>query len=388
MTLDLIEKLAINKTLYDRGRGSVKGLHVRNLNGNKHFYLTYRTKAGKQRRPKIGVYPQDSIEQVRIRAASIMGKVFLGEDPKGDWDNSKHEMTLQELFDSCWKRHWDKPRYQQSGWAKNVMQLYTAYLKKPFGALGLSEVTPKRIRMWHGDYLLEGVYSGNRSLNVLVKLFNHAQEMEYVPQGINPATLVKAHPEAKRGRYATEDEMAQIIDYLEDSKFTAAGVVTYIYILIYTGARPQSIERLSKRALHWDADDWGSITFRGKDSKYTGEDDQLLFPPVIKELIYGNKENKTGFITPVKMHQVRYFWTGMCKELGIEGLWLRDLRRTFATLGLTSGVSIDHIGRLLNHKSQQTTLTYAKLITETRKNALTAITGVINDHIRRKHSSK
>jgi hypothetical protein len=62
----------------------------------------------------------------------------------------------------------------------------------------------------------------------------------------------------------------------------------------------------------------------------------------------------------------RAFWKRIQNETGCKDLWARDLRRTMATVGLSNGVALGVIGKLLNHKSNQTTEIYAKAF-ETKK---------------------
>ena len=66
-------------------------------------------------------------------------------------------------------------------------------------------------------------------------------------------------------------------------------------------------------------------------------------------------------------------WNAIRTEVGCTDLWARDLRRTFATVGLNSGVGIDLIGLSLNHTEADTTRIYARLHDQNRINTVTTI---------------
>jgi integrase len=76
-------------------------------------------------------------------------------------------------------------------------------------------------------------------------------------------------------------------------------------------------------------------------------------------------------------------WEKVSAEAGCPDLWARDLRRTFATVGMSSGIKMDTISELLNHKSVQTTKLYAKLNDDARVEASSAISNKISEIVKR-----
>lgn len=372
MTAEEMKNLAPSGSLWD---AQVKGLHLRASEaGYKAFYLYYRTKTGQQRRPKLGALGDVTLSDARKRARILLDRVAVGEDPKGEWEERKAELTVDELFEHTWQAHWAAERYQTSGWAYEVRRLYETRLQKDFGALGLSEMTPTRIREWHkkGD----APTSTNRALAVLSKLFHYAEEKEWRPQNSNPCHLVKNHPEKKRRRYATEDEIRRIVPLFDKYAKSSPHGVAFLILLMWTGARPRSIERARWDQLQEfviDDKDYGILTFFGKSSSKTGQDEKVILPPqamkAINRLPRIEGETITGIKTPVKL------WRKIRVEAGCMDLWARDWRRTFATVGLSDGVDIGTIGGLLNHHSDSTTKVYAKVM-DTRK--LKAVTQIAN----------
>ena len=73
------------------------------------------------------------------------------------------------------------------------------------------------------------------------------------------------------------------------------------------------------------------------------------------------------------IHNLRKPWARICKEAGLEGVRVHDLRHTAASLALGSGTSLAIVGRLLGHSQVQTTLRYAHLDTDPALQAANSI---------------
>lgn len=370
--LSLKGEIPPRKYIWDRGeRASVTGLHVRVTGGKKVFAVFYRTKGGRQRRPSIGDYPSISVGEARRRAALILARVAIGEDPKGNWDGQKLEPTVEEVFAQCMAQYW-APKVSAK-WRKDVQNLWDNNLKTKLGGKTLSEIRPSMLRDWQ-NLLSEKPYAANRSLEVLSRVYSFAIERELIPQGANPCLLVKALPEKKRKRFATPEEIKTILQMLDGAQSQYPQHVAFIYLLIYTGSRPSLIERARWEDLEifeHEGQTYGALTLAGKNKAKTGDDDTVILPPKAMEVIstLPRVEGKTicGIGLP------RKFWNEIRKAAGCEDLWARDWRRTFATVGLSNGVNIGTIGELLNHKSTQTTAIYAKLLPTSRVEAVAAI---------------
>lgn len=374
--LDEIRDAKPGTTLWDKGeKGSIKGLHVRTFaDGSKDFYLYYRTRSGQQRKPKIGTFGEITLTEARRRAKVLLDRVATGEDPKAVWDERRDEMTVNELFALTWEKYWDTPRFKESTWAAQVEWLYTKHLKNTFGKLKLSEVTVGTVKKWHSAYENASPYSANRALNVLSRMFRFSEEEELRPINSNPCLRVKAHTEKQRGRYATEEETKKIAERLDHYAPEYPHAVAFIYLLIFTGSRPLAIQKAQWTQLtefELNGKEYGVLTFQGKTTSKTGEDEKVILPPQAMKVLKMLPRIPGKTIVGIKMP--RFLWRIIRKEVGCEDLWIRDWRRTFSTTGLTEGVTIETIGGLLNHKSAETTKIYAKVVSEKKLEAVSAI---------------
>ena len=77
-----------------------------------------------------------------------------------------------------------------------------------------------------------------------------------------------------------------------------------------------------------------------------GASDQFLFP--------GNAPDKP-------LQGIKKFWRGITEQVGLEDYRLHDNRHTHASHLVSSGLSLEIVGRLLGHTNPLTTKRYAHL---------------------------
>src|SRR5262249_2885246 len=70
-------------------------------------------------------------------------------------------------------------------------------------------------------------------------------------------------------------------------------------------------------------------------------------------------------------------WTVICRDAGIKGLRVHDLRHHFASVLASSGYSLPIIGQLLGHTQAQTTQRYAHLFDDVQRKATEAAGAII-----------
>ena len=61
------------------------------------------------------------------------------------------------------------------------------------------------------------------------------------------------------------------------------------------------------------------------------------------------------------LSDLKYPWAEICKDANLKGVRIHDLRHTFASHLVSSGVSLPMVGKLLGHTQVQTTARYAHL---------------------------
>lgn len=277
-------------------------------------------------------------------------------------------MTVRELFELCFRDHWNTERYLDSGWAKEVRGYFTRHVATALGGREVLSLGPKAVRDWHRS--IPQKTAANRSLEVLSRMYTYAQEEELVPLGFNPCTSIKANVERKRSRFPTEEELSRIGEELERERKVHQVKAAFCELLALTGARPTALQR-ARRADLVVRGDVGFLTLHGKTTAETGEEDVIVFPPKALKIALALPVRDDGLLIGVVPY--KRFWERITRRAGCPGLWLRDFRRGVATVGLSAGISIDTIGELLNHRSSQTTKIYGKLFPAARVHAAESI---------------
>lgn len=279
---------------------------------------------------------------------------------------SANSKTVREGYLALKKFHWSRERYQRSGWAHEADSLYNLHIDSVFGDRPFDSLTRKEVRAWHQS-LHHIPTSANRALSVLSKTYKYAIEQEWTE--INPCFGIQTFTERKRKRVATLEEIAAIgtilKGYIADTRMGKAferKQAIFLYALMVTGARPRSLEHAVWGELKVQGS-VGILSFAGKTTSDTGDDESVIFPASLLELI-GPQGAPLGSIFGVEMPTT--LWKRIRRKVGCPDLWARDFRRTFATMGLSSGISIDLIGEVLNHKSAHTTKLYAKAFAQTK----------------------
>jgi integrase len=75
-------------------------------------------------------------------------------------------------------------------------------------------------------------------------------------------------------------------------------------------------------------------------------------------------------------------WTKVREAAGCPDLQLRDARRTFASYGLSLGLSLAQVGELLHHTDTQTTKGYSYLIDDLKQKAAAQIASAMTEAAR------
>lgn len=206
-------------------------------------------------------------------------------------------------------------------------------------------------------------YQANRTLALLSKLLNLAEEWEW-REGTNPCRHIKKFRERARQRFLSAEEIAMVRSAsakLQNRKEITEHAANILELLLLTGARSGELA-----SAEWDWVDWDLQIVALPDSK-TGAKTIYLSKAAIELL--REQHDRSGnqkFIYPGRsagkhIHNLRKPWARICKEAGLEGVRVHDLRHTAASLALGAGTSLAIVGRLLGHTQVQTTLRYAHL---------------------------
>jgi len=336
-----INHLKPGETLRDK---RVSGLQLRAFENRKSFYLYYRTKQGKERRPKLGDYPIIKLADARSIAQDILIQVAQGRDPQKERQTAKSAPTVAELCVLYMAEH---GKHKKSGWMDQMN--FNNHIIPILGKLKTHEVDIEHMEKFHKS-LVHIAPTANRMLALCSKMFNLAEKWKLRERHTNPCYQVTRYPESMRKRYMTPKEANGIAAGLNTYKATNPESVAFIYLLIFSGARKGEIANAK-----WEWIEGNKLSL--PDSK-TGA--KTIHLPQQAMDILNTLPRYTTTITGIK--DPTRVWRKIRAEAGCPDLRLHDLRHSFASAGISAGLSLAQIGELLGHSDTRTTSRYAHLM--------------------------
>lgn len=347
----------------------IRGLSLRVFPNRKSFYLFYRTASGVQRRPKLGDFPTLTVSQARDIAKDWLHRVSLGEDPSKNRAQKRAGMTVKE-FTTIYL--WRYARKKKS--FKEDRRQIAKYIRPNLGSEKIEDITRDDIVALHNK-MKKSPVQANRTLALMSKLMNYAEEIGERKNNTNPCQHVSRNKEKKRTRYCSREEAIKVFERLHFYNQLHPGQCAMMWLLIYTGARPSEIARARPEDVH----NVGLVLDVHKTDS-TGRPRVIKLPKQARALIQGLPPTKDGTLTGVK--SAKSLWNKIRKDTGVEDLRIYDMRHTFASVGLThSDLNLEKIKDLLGHTNVSTTERYAHLMNDGAQDAVDAIGDAIDDYV-------
>ena len=227
-------------------------------------------------------------------------------------------------------------------------------------------------------------------------MFHEAEIWGYRPISSNPCVLVQKNPESKRERYLSSQELAvlgEILAKAESDEFIPLQAVTAIRLLIFTGARHGEILQL-----RWDQVDFERklLIFSSEQHKTGRKSGTKTLPlngPAFEILKATPRILRNPYVIPGSKSGSHFVGLQKCWErvrdkvdeveaervekkekppeevVSIQDVRIHDLRHTFASVGVSHGLSLPVMGSLLGHSQPSMTQRYAHLADDPRAEA-------------------
>lgn len=243
------------------------------------------------------------------------------------------------------------------------------HLSRQFGGKYLYEITPYMIEEYKkkrssdkiGDKNIAPA-TINREVACLKCMFNKA--IEWGKANDNPARKVKLFRENNvRLRYLEKEE---IIKLIEACSGNLKAIVT---VALFTGMRKAEILNLQWRNINIEH---GIIYLL---ETKNGERREVLMHDIVKKAIVGVPKHPNSQYVFCKKNgnpykSIRNIFDAALKKCGIINFRFHDLRHTFASQLVMSGVDLKTVQELLGHKSIEMTLRYSHLSPDHKKRAI------------------
>ena len=243
------------------------------------------------------------------------------------------------------------------------------------GSLRVAAVRRADIETFHREVSKTAPVRANRGLSLLRKVFNLA-----IGWGIcsdNPARGIERNPEHRRERYLSPDELERLMTALAEHPYRASA--NAVRLLLLTGARRGEVLGATWDQFDIKAGVWVKPAATTKQKKLhripLSAPARLLLAEMHAKaegpaLFPGRRENAA-------QTDLKRFWATVCRQAGIKGLRIHDVRHSYASFLASGGLSLPVIGALLGHSSPITTHRYAHLLDEPLRAATEKVGAIV-----------
>ena len=390
----------------------LKGFYLKvTPKGRKVYYAYYRVD-GQQRRPSLGVHGQITTAQARELAQQVLAGASLGEDYSQQKQEGRKSITFKEYAEIYMQNEAPKTK-RPSSLGTDQLNLNN-HLMPAFGSKKLKAISKSDVSRLHSA-MKEIPGAANRTFALLSHMMTTAERLGYRPDHSNPCMHIEKYKLQKRERYLSPNELSALSTALQEAeqyKLEMISVINAVRLLIFTGCRMREIT-----TMRWSYIDFENGVLNLPESK-TGAKSVYLSAPALEVLgsikkvkqnpyvIVGRKDgshlielrkpwlrireaatvkllmNDDRILPLIEEETKRLGVTPSYKELekscnangldlpvGLTDVRIHDLRHSFASVGVSSGVPLAMIGKLLGHANSVTTEKYAHLANDPVKQA-------------------
>ena len=334
--------------------------------GTKAFIINYHINK-RERRFTIGSYPTWSAGAAREEAKRLRRQIDQGEDPLEIRNERRAAPDVGELWIEYEKIHLPtlspKSQVDQAGMWKN-------FILPSLKAVQVRDLTSIHVDRLHAKVSETGATRANRVLEVLRKALNLAIRWQWIEK--NAADGFRRNTEHSRERYLTVEEYDRVYAALDHMPNQSAA--NAIRLLILTGARRGEVLGLEWSDLDLGPGIWTVPPHKNKTrtkKRLPLSDKAILLLQAMKEDAATSLVFPTGNDTPLP--DINRPWRWLCDETKLKSLRVHDLRHSFASVLVSSGETLETIGKLLGHKQHQTTMRYAHLMDDPLRRAANRI---------------
>ena len=255
-------------------------------------------------------------------------------------------VTLREFFNRYFERH---TKINKKASAHVTEPFMMRGINKHLGDMRLTDITPEVIEKFKAKRLAEkrNPATINRGLGLLSNIFTKAIEWDVIHTA-NPLRKVKSFKvNNTRVRYLSRDEITRLLD-------ATTGVLRdIVQIALNTGMRRGEIQKMRRKDINFS-----NNVFAITDQK-NGETSYLPMNRVCREVLskYRDLEDNAQPFA----YDFSSTFDRIVRKHKILNFRFHDLRHTFASSLVMSGIDLNTVRELLRHKSLAMTLRYSHL---------------------------
>lgn len=324
------------------------GIYKKGENWFIDYYVIHRRK-----REKIGTSKTLAENVLRKRKLAVAENRFLD-------IRKPHKIRFEEFANTFLELH-SKPNKRPNSIRRDIGLIKN--LGRFFGGRHLYEITPMLIERFKSERMQEVCPATvNREIACLKCIFNKAVKWGKAEK--NPVNDVRMLKENNRIlRYLEKDEIGRLIDNCADY------LKPIVTVAVFTGMRKSEVLNLV-----WKEVDLGRGLIQLHDTK-NGESRAVYLNKSVVAALREQKLKSDGlYVFRSEMGKpyvnlTKSFASALARS-GITNFRFHDLRHTFASQLVMSGIDLNTVRELMGHKSIEMTLRYAHLSPDHKSRAV------------------
>jgi integrase len=327
--------------------------------GIRSYIVQYRTRdTGQSKRMTIGQHgPLLTFDQAKRHARGVLTDAARGKDPVTERRTKRQAPTMRDLA-SDYLEKYAGPKKRPKSVRDDRAMLDNVVLPK-LGSQKVTAVGRREIEGLHAA-MQDRPYQANRVLALLSKMFNLAVQWGW--RGDNPVKGIRRYDEQKRHRWLQDEELQRLVRVLDEHPNQRAANAVRLQLL--TGARMGEV--LSARRADFDLNRGVWIKPSHQTKQRRTEHLPLSAPAasLVASILQENSGSQylfPGNVAGEHLTDIKKFWAAAIRKASIPGYRRHDNRHTYASHLVSSGLSLEIVGRLLGHTSPSTTKRYAHL---------------------------
>ncbi len=372
---------------YEIACTALRGFILRVLpSGKKVYYARFR-RDGKDIRQRIGPIEHVTLEHARKKAGEIVCGAAANQttalDPAPALARVPAPVDASPLFRDF------VPRFMEShvniaikpATANTYRLTLKNHLVPWFGDMRLASITKEDVQRFVASRH-ERPQAARTGCMVLSVVYGKAMDWNVLPPNhVKPTRGIRTKPPRMRERFLSLPERDRVDEVLEAGLTKPGNAKGYLHwstvfairTLALTGMRSAEVYEL-----RWEYVDFDHRVFRLPDSK-TGQKSVPFSSAVLKLLVDEVLPRKVGpWVFPSRWNPHRHVakssvgnaWRRVRELAGVGDVNIHDLRHSFASDSLMSGVPIEIVAKILGHRSPRTTHRYAHVSNRAVANAL------------------
>ena len=343
---------------------------------------TRRTSSGALRGDPRSRSSKASLDHVQTKSNEVLksnGGVPLSSEESYLPSRSRAFISLKQFYLDHYLPY---IKVAKRSWATDVSVL-TNHILPSLGGYAMVDFKPFMIQEMVQSLVNKGLSAStcNRALIILRFMFNCGLRWQVLPKIENPCTAVKELPlNNKKERFLNGNEISAL--KLELSKSRNKFLPYIVQLLILTGCRRG--EALNAQIQHFDLGrgDWVVPLPKAGKARHIPLNDmaiQTIRAAIAMKQSYNQVTKESNYLFPSPstgepFQSIFYSWDKARRAAHIDSVRMHDLRHSFASAMVNSGMTLYDVKEILGHTNIKTTERYAHLSNTRLRQAAESVT--------------